>query len=271
MNIRKLLRDECIETGCSVQSKAELLERIAELASHCPSLSTLSKETLLKALESREALGSTGFGQGIAIPHCRLDSVTEFVVGLLTIPEGVDFDAIDGELVRLALFIVGPKTESTEHIRLLSGLSHLLRKPGAKEEIVGASTPLTAKERLLSETPAETPQDPSSGHHLFQVLVRNEDKFLDLLEVFAGMVGCSAPVVFDGHCATEFLSRRPLFAEFWTDGVSVTPRLLVAIVDKRMSNELIRQIEQRVGPLHEGKDLLVMVENLFYYAGGLED
>ena len=271
MNVHELLRDECIETRISVQDKTALLQRIAELASHCPSLASVSKETLFEALENREGLGSTGFGQGIAIPHCRLDAVTEFVVGLLTIPAGVDFDAIDDEPVKLVLFIVGPKTESSEHIRLLSTLSHLLRKAGVKDQIIDATTPLAAKEQLLTGTPSGTAQDPSSGHHLFQVLVQNEDKFLDILEVFAGIDGCSPPVILDGHRATEFLSRRPLFAEFWTDGVSVTPRLLVTLVDKRMSNEMIRQIEQRVGPLQEGKDLLVMVQNLFYYAGGLED
>jgi PTS system nitrogen regulatory IIA component len=61
-------------------------------------------------LQQRERIGTTGFGGGIAIPHCSLDDIEEFVVGLLIVSDGVDFESLDGKKTTTFFFIIGPKS-----------------------------------------------------------------------------------------------------------------------------------------------------------------
>ncbi|HHH75600.1 MAG TPA: hypothetical protein ENL03_01080, partial [Phycisphaerae bacterium] len=101
MTLFTALSAECIEAGASLSDKPSALRLVAKLAKASPASEGVSEAEIFAGLEQRESLGSTGFGGGIAIPHCRLDGVADFVVGLVSIPDGVDFDAMDGLAVRL--------------------------------------------------------------------------------------------------------------------------------------------------------------------------
>ena len=105
MKLANVLRKECVVANVRLADKAESLREVVAVAKKSPLLADVAEKEILAALQSRESLGSTGVGKGVAIPHCRLKSVTEFVVGIITVPQGVDFDAIDGEKVRLIVFI----------------------------------------------------------------------------------------------------------------------------------------------------------------------
>ena len=91
---------------------------IVQTARKCSILKNVSDEEILNGLQDRESLGSTGFGKGIAIPHCRLKSVSDFVVGIMTVPAGVDFEALDGEAVNFIIFI--------HNVKLASFICHTL-------------------------------------------------------------------------------------------------------------------------------------------------
>jgi len=127
MKLINVLRKECVVVGARFGDKSEALRRVAQVAKNSPVLKDVSEAEILAGLQDRESLGSTGFGNGIAIPHCRLCSVHDFVVGMITIPAGVDFKALDDREVKLMLFIIGPEKESNDHInnqaRLLSRAS----------------------------------------------------------------------------------------------------------------------------------------------------
>ena len=71
--------------------KDGLLNEIAKLASSDES----TQKKIFENLKEREGLGSTGFGNGIAIPHCALDNIDEFIIGIITVPNGVDYDSLD--------------------------------------------------------------------------------------------------------------------------------------------------------------------------------
>ena len=90
MSLFKDLKEECIQIGSDATNKEEVLKEIAKLAKQCSALDNVSETDLFQALLDRENIGTTGFEKGIAIPHCKLDSISEFVVGALVIPEGVD-------------------------------------------------------------------------------------------------------------------------------------------------------------------------------------
>ena len=78
MKLVNVLREECIVAGAVLSDKASALKAVAEASEKCDLLKAISAETILKGLEHREELGTTGFGKGIAIPHCRLEGVREF-------------------------------------------------------------------------------------------------------------------------------------------------------------------------------------------------
>ena len=109
MKLIDVLREECIVAGAQLSNKDEVLREIAQTAKKNDILKGLDEQEILAGLKARESLGSTGFGKGIAIPHCRLKSVVDFVLGIITVPSGVDFEALDAEKVNLIIFIIAPE------------------------------------------------------------------------------------------------------------------------------------------------------------------
>ena len=110
-------------TLCRVQasSKKRVLETIAEQIHHLDE--TLNDADIFNNLVSRERLGSTGIGQGIAIPHCRVEGLDRVIGVLMTLEEPVDFDAIDNQPVDLVFALIVPKEATSEHLELLSQLA----------------------------------------------------------------------------------------------------------------------------------------------------
>ncbi len=109
MNPVEYLQPESIAPNADVNDKSAVLHEVVRLAKKNPILSEVGEDTLFEGLKKREELGSTGFGGGIAIPHCRLESISDFVMGIMTVPDGVDFDAMDGNPVRLVVFVIAPE------------------------------------------------------------------------------------------------------------------------------------------------------------------
>ena len=87
---------------------------------------------------AREALGSTAIGEGIAIPHAKVDAVKEPGLAAMVVPEGVDYEAFDGSLANLIFMIAAPAAGDDVHLQALSRLSTLLMNPGFKESLIGA-------------------------------------------------------------------------------------------------------------------------------------
>lgn len=121
LTIETILSPELTLCRVSGTSKKRILEYIAEQVSqHDPDL---NETQIFNNLVSRERLGSTGIGQGIAIPHCRLEGCSHVVGTLITLEEGVAFDAIDNQPVDLLFALIVPKEATSEHLELLSQLA----------------------------------------------------------------------------------------------------------------------------------------------------
>jgi len=228
----------------------------------------VSEEKILAGLKEREKLGSTGFGKGIAIPHCRVESVTDFVVGLITVPERVDFDSVDGEEVRLIVFIVAPEGQSEKHIKLLSTISQTLLISGVVKEILAAKNAEIAVESFLRHTRADISTEGGTEKVMFHILIQDEDLFRQIIQVLAG-IESSSVVVIDTTNTRTYLAKVPLFAGFWRDEPKGFSRLIVMIVDKKLTNETLRRIESVTGNLNERSGVMVTVQQLSYAAGSL--
>ena len=120
MSILEQIEVSAIDTDVEVKERHDVLRRVAQLAKTSKILKKVREEDILHALEARERLGSTGFGDGIAIPHCSFSEIDDFVVGFCRIREGVNFASLDGKPVYIVFFIIGPQNQRNRHIQILS-------------------------------------------------------------------------------------------------------------------------------------------------------
>ena len=104
-----------------------------------------------RVLVEREALQSTGIGDGVAIPHGALAEVDGQIAALLIVPEGLDFDAIDHNKVNLLFALVGPKRATGEHLKTLARISRLLRNKGFRDRLISSSDGGEAYALLVAE------------------------------------------------------------------------------------------------------------------------
>ncbi len=144
-SLSRLLSPERI-VRLSGSTREEVLRELAEV--HCRFDQTLPLETCLKALREREELGSTAIGCGLAIPHARLPKLRAFSLVLGIHPEGVDFDAFDGEPVRIFAMLLGPDSEDDLYVHLLGRTSRFLRDN--REKVLSASRPEEIYELTLN-------------------------------------------------------------------------------------------------------------------------
>ena len=107
MRLSSLLNPKLIKLNVSARTKTGVLKELVELTG----LDASAKQILLKTLERREELGSTGIGRGIAIPHCRSLLVKDPTICVGVSRKGIEFDSLDGEPVHLLFLVVAPYQE----------------------------------------------------------------------------------------------------------------------------------------------------------------
>ncbi len=114
-------------------SKKRVLEQIAQLIAR--DLPDLDAQQIFESLIAREKLGSTGFGNGIAIPHCRLPGCSQPLSAVLRLDAPVDFDAIDGAPVDLLFVLLVPEAATDEHLELLRQIASMLDRADVRERL----------------------------------------------------------------------------------------------------------------------------------------
>lgn len=131
--VNKMTTSETIlsveRTLCKIDcaSKKRLLEKLAALISE--NSDDLNSDYLFEQLLSRERLGSTGIGSGIAIPHCRCKALDRTLGALITLESPIDFDAIDNQPVDVVFAMLVPENAENTHLQTLASLAESLQKP----------------------------------------------------------------------------------------------------------------------------------------------
>lgn len=121
-------------------SKKRFLTTISELIA--TETGSLSADHIYSALLAREQLGSTGIGNGIAIPHCRVADCKSITGALVTLSEGIDFDAIDSRSVDLLFVLIVPAEETDEHLKVLGALATLFHQDAFCKQLRQAKSPM---------------------------------------------------------------------------------------------------------------------------------
>lgn len=269
MKLVELLRSECVRAGSTADDKAMALCEIATLAKQSKALKRVSEDEILEGLQERETLGTTAFGHGVAIPHCRLKGVKEFVVGLMTVPGGVEFESEDGKKVQLIVFIVGPQDQSNTHIRLLSAISRALQDESSVKKMIKAKSGKQLQSMFLEAAGQDISEQIPVRHNLVHVFVQDEKVFSSIMEAVATLENISFCVI-EGQNSRQYLSKSPIYAGFAANGNAPVCKILAATIERRLSNEIIRRIEGITGSLFECMGVMVTVQEMSYSAGSLE-
>jgi PTS system nitrogen regulatory IIA component len=129
---------------------------IAALAQMLARGTRVEASNVQRVLIEREQLQSTGIGEGVAIPHGALVQLDTQHAGLLIVPNGVDFAAIDGQLVNIIFAVIGPKRATGEHLKTLARVSRLLRNKSFRERLI-ASPDAKAAHALIAAEEGDRP------------------------------------------------------------------------------------------------------------------
>ena len=135
MQLSEFLDFEAIKTGLPGGSKRSLLQQLANLAGQRLSLDPAA---ILASLTERERLGSTGFGQGFAIPHGKIDGLTRIYGLFVRLGDPVDYKALDDVPVDLVFLLLSPPESGAEHLKALAAISRVARNAGTLDKMRGA-------------------------------------------------------------------------------------------------------------------------------------
>ena len=138
MKITDLLKPQSILLNADPVSKADAIYTLGDLMDKSGNLS--DKAEYLKAVFAREESGSTGLGDGIATPHAKSTGVKEAGLAAMVVPNGVDFDALDGQPSRLFFMIAAPEGAADTHVEVLSKLATMVIDPDFKNALIQAAT-----------------------------------------------------------------------------------------------------------------------------------
>jgi PTS system nitrogen regulatory IIA component len=151
MELSDIIDVEGIRAPLKATSKKRLLQDLAELAE---SVYGLPPEPVCKALMEREALGPTGVGRGVAIPHARFPGVDKVVGLFVRLEKPVDFESIDRQPVDLVFALFAPETAGAEHLKALARVSRTLRSEAVCSKLRSTFDP-SAIYAILTEGKAE--------------------------------------------------------------------------------------------------------------------
>ena len=127
MQIMDFLSKKTILTDIKSTRKEDVIKEMVDLLIEAGDVEKRNRNKLIEALMSREALGSTAIGQGIAIPHAKCDCVDKLVAAFGLSKKGVDFDSLDGELAYIFFMLVAPQDSAGPHLKALARISRLLK------------------------------------------------------------------------------------------------------------------------------------------------
>jgi len=143
MKILNFLKKESIITNLSFQNKKETLE---ELVAPIASSLKMDNDILVRALIEREQLGSTGYDNGVGLPHAKLKNLDDTILGFGISKKGVDFDSLDGKPTYIFFLLLTPENSAGIHLRLLAKISKILKNEHFRKKVIGAES----REDILS-------------------------------------------------------------------------------------------------------------------------
>jgi nitrogen PTS system EIIA component len=152
MHLSSFISPDSVVPSLKAKTKKQLLQELSARASR---LTGLPERDIFDVLLQRERLGSTGLGQGIAIPHGKLAGLKRIVGIFARLAEPIDFDAVDAEKVDIVFLLLAPEGAGADHLKALARISRLLREGSAVDKL-RASKDAAALYAVLTEEEASS-------------------------------------------------------------------------------------------------------------------
>jgi PTS system nitrogen regulatory IIA component len=137
MSLDEILDDRHVLIGLKPADKAALLE---QLARRVATSTEVEPRAIAAALSAREALGSTGVGAGVALPHARVEGLSRTVAAFARLDSAIDFEAVDDEPVDLVFLLLSPPGGDKGHLKILAAAARQLRRPELRARLRRAGT-----------------------------------------------------------------------------------------------------------------------------------
>ncbi|MDQ4136740.1 MAG: PTS IIA-like nitrogen regulatory protein PtsN [Pseudomonadota bacterium] len=131
----EFLASEAVVPSLRASGKKQLLQ---ELSAHAARLAGLDEREVFETLLHRERLGSTGIGDGIAIPHGKIPRLSRLFGLVARLERPVDFEALDGQPVEIVFLLLAPEGAGADHLKALARIARVLREPGVRDRIRAA-------------------------------------------------------------------------------------------------------------------------------------
>jgi len=138
MNIKDMLKKEFIIENLKSRTKKEVLVELSDVLSH--GNTDIDRNNVIEVLLEREKLGSTGIGDGIAIPHGKLAGLEKLIISFGRSVTGVDFDSLDGKPVHIFFLLLAPENSAGQHLKALARISRMLKDVSFRESLIKAET-----------------------------------------------------------------------------------------------------------------------------------
>ena len=139
MNIQDMLKKEFIIENLKSRTKKEVLVELSDVFSR--DNTDIDRNAVIEILLQREKLGSTGIGDGIAIPHGKLAGLEKLIISFGKSATGVDFDSLDGKPVHIFFLLLAPENSAGHHLKALARISRMLKDLSFRESLLKTETP----------------------------------------------------------------------------------------------------------------------------------
>lgn len=269
MDVIDLVKEDLCEVNFRVKAKEDLIYKIADMLSR--EFEHLSAGEIFNALMEREKLGSTGFGDGLAIPHAKLKEIDTFAICIVTLKKGIDFESIDKKKVKVAIAILGPEDRQKDYLRLLAGVSKHVKNKSVLAEMVSAPSVSALKEAFMKSTISMDEINKRKTKNKLLIIHLSEHKYFD--DIIHNLLEreVSDAVVTDSSGVESFLAESPLFSgflNFLAERTGNYKTIMVAVNEEEIPT-LVSDIEEIMGDLDKHTGIQLMSLDVEFIKGAI--
>ena len=269
MDVIDLVNDSICSVNMSAGDKEELLSKIAGL--FAGKIENLSSKEIYEALIEREKLGSTGFGECLAIPHAKFPNIRDFALCIVTLKKGVDYGSIDKKKVKIVITIIGPTKKQKEYLRLLAKISKIIRHKNILAEMKKAPSESALKEALIKGTISLDEDKKSKRLDKLLIINMKEEKYFDDIMNLIIEKEIANAIITDSLGVESYMTESPLFSGFLNflakrSGVCKT---IMGTVNNKEIEPLIEEIENIMGDLDNHTGIQIMALDIAFSRGAI--
>ena len=242
MYIIDYLKAEGVLLKVTEKRKKEIIKRLITNAAEQGILKTESIDEIFNAVMVREQQGSTGIGNGIAIPHCKTDLVDDGIILAATFPNGVKYNSLDNKPVNILFLFIFPGSENKEYLQVLAKAARLLGDEVIRNKLVLSSSNEEFRE-VIAKNDIIPIQKGHKGKYFFVLALSDQKKMQNVISSLVE-IGAQTSVILDSETLEKKLAYDiPIFAGLsYFKGKSPYSKTFMGIMDNSEQIEYLNDL-----------------------------